>query len=304
MARAIEWEHTVDTSTFSAVQLQPGVVASLTWNALARWMRTYAVDFPRLIGQKMTGMVVMGFQLEYRDPVTFFECEAFRVRAAFRIMRRGERGQMDLRFFTPSQELAVARLLVRPVAILDPVSLGAEPAPLSESLLACFEPDEIESASPQRMVPSRLATVETMGTLLAEAVTPFRIHRHLSEVAEQWAWTETPALVESARETMALDSRSEHKMQLRRCLSHRLARFDVEYSRPYFSFEKGEIVSRAYDVAGLLAFAHRFTSRRGAHLHATVVEVFEAAERVPSQPTDQAAETPTLAGQHSQAKSP
>lgn len=276
MPRAIEWEHTVDTSTFSAVQLQPGVVASLTWNALARWLRTYLVPFPQLIGQEATGMVVMGFHLEYRDPVSFFDCDAFRVRAALRILRRGERGQLDLHFFTDRRELAVARLILRPVAILDPISLGAEPAPLSESLLARFQADEVESASPQRLTPARLAKVETAGVLLAETSTPFRIHRHLSEVAEQWAWTETPALVEGARENLALDDRSEQKRLLRQCLRRRLLRFDVEFSRPYFSFERGEIVSRAYLVANHLAFVHRFTSARGAHLHASVVEIFDA----------------------------
>ncbi|MCJ7701626.1 MAG: hypothetical protein MUO62_08600 [Anaerolineales bacterium] len=275
MPRAIDWEETVDTSTFSAVQLQPGVVASLTWNALARWLRTYIVSFPTLITKESTGLVVMGFHLEYRDPVSFFDCEAFRVRGAFRMMRRGERGQLDLRLFSEAHELAIAQLIVRPVAILDPVSLGAEPAPMPESLLAQFEDDEVESSSPLRIVPARLAAVETTGSLLAEYTKPFRIHRHLSEVAEQWSWTEVPALVESARESLALEDQSENKMMLRGCLSNRIARFDVEFSRPYFSFESGEIVSRAYDVAGHLAFVHKFTSNRGAHLHATVVEVFE-----------------------------
>jgi hypothetical protein len=63
---------------------------------------------------------------------------------------------------------------------------------------------------------------------------------------------------------------------LRRCLGNRITRFDVEFSRPYFSFEFGEIISRAYDVAGRLAFVHKFTSNQGSHLHATVVEVFES----------------------------
>jgi acyl-CoA thioesterase FadM len=276
MPRAIDWEETVDTSTFSAVQLQPGVVASLAWNALARWLRTYLVSFPTLITKESTGLVVMGFHLEYLDPVSFFDCEAFRVRGAFRMMRRAERGQLDLRITSDSHKLAIAQLIVRPVAILDPVSLGAEPAPLPESLLDQFEDDEVVSASPVRIVPSRLAAVETTGSLLAEYTKPFRIHRHLSEVAEQWSWTEVPALVESARENLALEDQSENKMMLRRCLSHRIARFDVEFSRPYFSFESGEIVSRAYDVAGHLAFVHKFTSNRGLHLHATVVEVFES----------------------------
>ncbi|GAB4278495.1 MAG: hypothetical protein Kow0080_30190 [Candidatus Promineifilaceae bacterium] len=274
MPRAIEWEVTVDTSTFSAVQLQPGTVASLTWNGVARWLRTYLVSFPTLIKKEAMGLVVMGFHLEYRDPVSFFECESFHVRGAFRMMRRGERGQLDLRLFNESNELAVAQLIVRPVAILDPVSLGAEPAPMPEHLLARFEADEVESVSPIRMVPARVTAVETQGTLLGESTTPFRIHRHLSEVAEQWSWTETPALVESARESMALDDRSQNKMLLRRCLKNRIARFDVEFSRPYFSFECGEIVSRAYDVENHLAFVHRFTSNRGSNLHATIVEVF------------------------------
>ena len=199
MPRAIDWEEIVDTSTFSAIQLQPGAVASITWNALARWLRTYLVSFPTLIRQESTGLVVMGFHLEYRDPISFFDCDAFRVRGAFRMMRRGERGQLDLKFFTDSHELAVVQLIVRPVAILDPVSLGAEPAPMPESLLARFEDDELESASPVRILPGRLTSVETAGALLGEYTKPFRIHRHLTEVAEQWSWTEVPALVETAK---------------------------------------------------------------------------------------------------------
>jgi len=276
MPRAIEWEETVDTSTFSAVQLQPGVVASLTWNGLARWLRTYLVSFPTLIGKESTGLVVMGFHLEYRDPVLFFDCEAFRVRGAFRMMRRGERGQLDLRLFSSANELAIAQLIVHPVAILDPVSLGAEPAPTPESLMAQFEDDEVESASPLRVVPARLGAVETTGSLIVEHTEPFRIHRHLAEVAEQWSWIEVPALVESARENLALENQWENKMMLRRCLSNRLARFDVEFNRPFFSFDSGEIVSRAYDVSGHLAFIHKFTSNRRSDLHATVVEVFKS----------------------------
>jgi hypothetical protein len=276
MPRAIDWEEIVDTSTFSAVQLQPGVVASLAWNALARWLRTYVVSFPTLIAKESTGLVVMGFHLEYRDPVSFFDCESFRARGAFRMMRRGERGLLDLRLSSDSHELAVAQLIVRPVAIKDPVSLGAEPSPMPESLLSQFEDDEAESASPVRIVPARLSAVETTGSLLAEYTEPFRVHRHLSEVAEQWSWTEVPSLVESARENLALGDRGENKMMLRRCLDHRIRRFDVEFSRPYFSFEFGEIVSRAYDVAGHLAFIHKFTSNKGSDLHATAVEVFES----------------------------
>ena len=277
MPRVIEWEETVSTSTFSVIQLQPGIVASLTWNAIARWFRTYIVSFPSLIKDEAIGLVVIGFHLEYRDTVSFFGCEAFRIRGAFRMMRRGELGQLDIRIFNESCELAVAQLIVRPVSIVDPISLGAEPAAMPKILLDRFNLDEVVSFSPERVVPERLGAVETTGTLLGEYMKPFHIHRHLSEVAEQWSWTETPALVESARESFVLTDQSKNKVLLRRCLRNRLLRFDVEFSRPYFSFESGEIVSRAYDVANHLAFVHRFTSNGGKNLHATVVEVFDSA---------------------------
>lgn len=276
MARAIEWEATVDTSTFSGIQLQPGVVSSLTWNAMARWLRANLVSFPRLIHEEKTGLVVLGFHLHYQDRVAFDECESFRVRAAFRAMRRGERGQLDVRFSSENRVLAVTRLIVCPVAIEDPVSLGATPAALNERLLSRFEADEIDSASPKRVVPDRLATVETIGQLLAEHRKPFTIHRHLSEVAEQWSWTEVPALVEGAREELALGNRGPERTALRRCLEMPLSRFDVEFGRPFFSFEHGEIVTRAYALGSDLGLVHRLTSNRGSSLHATVVEVFSA----------------------------
>ncbi|MFT4628108.1 MAG: acyl-CoA thioesterase FadM [Myxococcota bacterium] len=274
MSLAIEFEVPVDTSTFSAVQLQPGVAASLSWSALARWLRAHLVPFPRLIKEESTGFVVMGFHLQYLDEVSFFDCEAFRVRAALRVMRRAERCQLDLRFFSESQELATARLILCPVTIEDPLALGASPAPLSQRLLDRIPRGEVESASPARLVPARLSAVETTGEFIAEGSKDFMIHRHGTEVAEQWAWTHLPHIVEGARETLALGDRSERRHQLRRCLRSPLVRFDAEYSKPFFSFERGTVVTRAFALGDRLGLVHRLTSGAGSSLHSTVVEVF------------------------------
>jgi acyl-CoA thioesterase FadM len=274
MPQAIEFEVPVDTSTFSAVQLQPGVVASLTWNALARWLRAYLLPFPTLIRDESTGFVVMGFHLQYLDEVSFFDCEAFRVRAALRVMRRAERCQLDLRFFSPTHELATARLILCPVSIEDPISLAARPAPLSEKLQALIPAEDLESASPARLVPARLSAIETTGEFLAEKSKDFTIHRHGTEVAEQWAWTHLPNIVEGAREDLALGDRSERRHALRRCLRSPMARFDAEYNVPFFSFEKGTIVTRAFALGDRLGLVHRLTSARGSILHSTVAEVF------------------------------
>ena len=274
MPRAVEFEVTTDTSGFSALQLQPRVVAATTWNALARWLRAYLVPFPDLIGREHTGLVVLGFHLAYLERVSFFECPVLTVRAALRFLRRGERGQLDVRFTSGARPVAEARLILCPVAIHDAVALGAEPAALPQRLLSRLESDEVESGSPERPVPDRLAAVETRGAPLAEGRHPFTIHRHLSEVAEQWSWTETPALCEAARESCALADRSAQRRALRRCLSVPLARFDVEFGRPFFSFESGEMVTRWYGLGERLGVVHRFTSGAGAALHATAVEIF------------------------------
>ena len=273
MWRAIEFEVPVDTSTFSAVQLHPGVAASLTWSALARWLRAHLVSMPTLIAKESTGLVVTGFHLEYHDAVSFFDVDAFTVRAGLRIMRRGERGQLDLRFFTDRHDIATARLIVVPVSIEDPISLAATPAGLSEDLLARLEPGYVESTSPERIVPVRLAAVETSGHLIAEATMPFTIDRHRTEVAEQWSFAAVPPLAAAAREDLALNDHSSARTSLLRCLSSPLSGFDVEFGRPFFSFERGNVVTRAYTVGDRLGLVHRFTSEDGTTLHATAVEV-------------------------------
>jgi hypothetical protein len=85
-----------------------------------------------------------------------------------------------------------------------------------------------------------------------------------------------PGLCEAARERLALGEECDRaaRRQVRRCLEQPLARFDVEFGRPFFSFETGEIVTRAYALEDRLGLVHRFTSEGGGALHATVVETF------------------------------
>lgn len=272
MPRVIEFEHPVDTSTFSAIQLQPRVAASLTWSALARWLRAHLMSFPELIGKERTGLVVMGFHLEYLDRLSFFDCEAIRVRAGLRVMRRGERAVLTVSLAAEAGRVATARLVLCPVSIEEPTSLAASPAPLNDRLLDRFDADEVDAGSPARLVPDRRAAVEARYRLLAEGVQPFVIRRHHTEVADQWSWVEVTTIVEAARESLAFDPAS--PPAARRCLSDRVRRFDVEFGRPFFSFEHGETVSRVYDGDRSLGLVHRLTSSAGTAIHATAVEVF------------------------------
>ena len=53
-----------------------------------------------------------------------------------------------------------------------------------------------------------------------------------------------------------------------------LERFEVELSRPYFSFERGRVETRAYWWEDRFAFVHHLLSGDGVHAHGVVVEHF------------------------------
>jgi hypothetical protein len=273
VARIVEFEAVVDTSYFSAVQLQLRTVGALCWSALARWLKHHLVAFPRLIQGERCGLVVLGFHYEASEAVSFFDCESLLVRAGLRAMRRGARAELDVRFSNRGREIAAARLVLCPVAIEDPVSLAASPRPFDDRLLARFQDDERVSGSPSRVLPERRTELESRGPALAQRVTPFFVHRQLCEVAEQWSWIEVSGYAEAARERLALDQATAHPA-LQIALREPLRRFDVEFSRPFYSFERGEIVTRAYAAGGRLGLVHSLVSDGGAALHALVVEAF------------------------------
>lgn len=273
MGRAVEFDVAVDTSTFAALQLQPRVAAGLTWNALARWLRAHLVSFPLLIRRESTGLVVMGFTLEFRERVSFFDCETVHVQATVRAAAGGARLLVATRVQSPAgRPIATTRLVLCPVAIEDEVSLAAAPAPLPPRLLERFRPDEVDAGVPPRVVPERRAFYETSGAALAEGAHDFMVHRHRCEVAEQWSWTEVPALIEEARERLAFGQKPGPVRK--RCLGQPLQRMDIEFGKPFFALDRGVVRSRVFAAGDRLGLVHRLTSADGTALHATAVEVF------------------------------
>lgn len=272
MPRIIEFSQPVDTSMFSAVELQPRVVASLTWNTVARWLRANVLSLPEMIRDERTGLVALGFHLEKSEPQSFFDGDEVTVRAAMRVHRGGERLALTARMATATGAACAVRLVLHPVLIEEPLSLAAEAGPLGERLMSRFQDDEIDAGAPPRVVPERRAEIELGRSPVAEVTLPFRIHRHQTEVADQWAWGEALTLVEPGREDLALAA--DAPPVLRRTLSFPVARLDAEFSRPFYSFDAGEVTTRAYDVDGRAALIHHITSDEQRVLHGTVVEVY------------------------------
>jgi acyl-CoA thioesterase FadM len=268
------FEVIADTSHFTPLQLQPRAILALSFNGMSRWLREHLVSFPELIRDHRASLVILAAGVEYGAPLRFFDGEGFSVRVTLQVKRGGTRAELTAELTGAQGRAATARILLCPVHIDDPVSLAAAPAPLPETLLRLLSPGEVDPASPGRPLVDLKSRIEQSGERLAAAASPFVIHRHLCEVADQWAFFEVPGLIGAGRESLAL-ARGQEIPALRAALALPLARVEIELTRPYFWFQRGEVETTAYLLEGRLALIHRLVSAGpGGGVHGTAVELF------------------------------
>lgn len=275
--RTIEHDLVIDTCLFSPLQLQPRALFAHSWNGLARWFLAHVCSFPALLGDHHFGMVFLGIHLAYREPLGFFDADLLRQQVSVRLLRQGTRIELVNRYVGLGRASGDGRLAAEvrctlcPVAIDEPRSLAARPAPLPEVLQRAFAQDERGDAPAPRVVPG-LLEAHGRGTPLAERATPFSIHRHMAEVADQWSFSEIPCLCEASREHLVLENVS-RVPALGQALAAPLVAIDVELARPYYSFDRGVTHSTVAACDGKLSFVHRLgATLPGAQVHGVVVE--------------------------------
>jgi hypothetical protein len=275
MPRTVAFSLPTDTAQFTALQLQPKSLLSLSFSALARWLREHLVSFPDLIRRHGYSLVILGANIRYEQPLGFFDCDELYVEAALRVLRHGKRVKLDVTFRGGEARGATVGILFCPVHIDDTLSLGASPQALSDALLARFQPDEIDSSASARPVRDLLRRMEGSAEQLAHVEgPPFVIHRHMCEVADQWAFLEVPALTGGAREGLAMENGGQAPL-LTEGLRHPLRSFDMELSRPYFWFQEGTVETTAYRWDDHLTFVHRLLSKLpGEKVHGIIIEQF------------------------------
>ena len=222
MSRAVVFDITTDTAHFSPQQLQPRAILALAFNGLARWLREHLVSFPRLISEHHTSVVILSAGITYQAPCRFFDGDGLTGRATLVLRRQATRAELRVELDGPSGRAATARILLCPVHIDEPASLAATPCPFPSQLVERFRPEEIDPASPTRPLLALQAEVARAGTPLAMGRYPFVVHRHLCEVADQWAFFEVPGLIGASREVLALGRASDMPL-LRRALGHAAA---------------------------------------------------------------------------------
>jgi hypothetical protein len=274
MPRQSSFELVTDTSYFNPLQLQARALLATSFNSLARWLKEHFISFPKLIEQHKFSVVILGVNLAYEKPLGFFDGDSIRVEAAFRVLRGGSRAQLEVTFNGEQGVAARVKILFCPVMVEDTVSLAASPTVFGPELLARLQADEQDPGSPERIVPQIIKLVETSGELVGEGFHEFLVHRHLCEVADQWAFLEIPTLVEASRETLARRD-GKKRRELVDGISKPLRNFDMELSRPYFWLQPGKVETKAYHWNGQLTLVHRLLSPvPGEPLHGIVVERF------------------------------
>jgi acyl-CoA thioesterase FadM len=277
MPRIVTFQMPFDTGMFTPVQLQPRGLLSLAMSGWARWIHEHlGVSFPGLLAEHHTSTVVAGIQLEYLEPLRFLDGDLLQATAAVRAHRAGSTMDLVLDYSARARPVARVRLVLVPVHVEDVESLSAVPQRLPDELLGRFDADELAVDPARRRMREQLHAVEQQEPA-CEKRTPFTIHRHACEVADQWSYIELPGLVEPGREAISLDPPPKLD-ELRAGVSQPLIRFDAELRRPFFVFDSGILVTKAYVGPSRIAYVHElWSAQRGNRPNAIVIEQFEAA---------------------------
>jgi hypothetical protein len=272
--RRCTFELVTDTSHFTALQLQPRALLQVSFNALSRWLKEHLISFPWLIREHRLSVVILGARIRYERLFGFFDSDSVQVEGGCRVMRGGTRLRFDVEVWAPAGLAATVSILLCPVAIEDPLTLAATPTTIADDVLERFAADEVDPGSPDRTLPGLRQTIESEGTLVAEGSSSFLVDRHLCEVADQWAFTEVPALVGASSATIARE-RCDQRPELRHVLALPLRSFEMELMRPYFWFQAGQIRSRVYQQEHGMAVVHQLLSDvPGEPTHGIAIEEF------------------------------
>jgi len=140
-------------------------------------------------------------------------------------------------------------------------------------VLAAFLPDEVDVHPHLSPVPQLSAEVASGGSRLASGTTPFVIHRHQCEVADQWFWPEAVSLAGGAREDLVL-AQGERVRPLRLAMQAPARRLDLLFSRPFYLFDEGAVASTVSEWEGGLAFVHEFFGAGEPRPRAVAIEQF------------------------------
>jgi hypothetical protein len=277
VARWSSYEIPIDTGLFTPLGLQPTAVCRLAFNAAGRWLGRHAISHRRLVAEHRTGLVVWSAQLAFDEPVGFFDADSLEMRVTGRVRGAGTQFECEVEVGGPFDTRARLQAWCVPLRLEGDPALSGIPARLGPELMAAFRPDEIEARPHRSPLAGLCAAVIRDGAALAQGRTPFVIHRHQCEVADQWFWPEAVSLAAGGREELVRDD-AERVPLLLSALRTPVRRLDLLFNRPFFLFDEGAVRSSAYEWEGRLVFIHELVGSEESQPRALVTEQFSLPE--------------------------
>jgi acyl-CoA thioesterase FadM len=261
---------------FTPLQLQPRKLLSIGMSGWARWCREHLAPFPAMVREHMTSFVVTRLEIEYLEPLGFFDADLVEFKVGVRARSRGTSLHLSMACSASGRLAVHMKAVCVPVLIQDAESLSAMPGRLPEPLLTRFQADEFISKPVPRKVREELRAIADE-TPDCEEKSEFVVHRDLCEVADQWSYIELPGIVAPSREAIGLNP-PPGLDALRAGVSGQMISFDAEIRRPFYVFDSGTVITKAYARPPGVVFVHElWSAMNDDRPHATVIEQFIAA---------------------------
>jgi hypothetical protein len=274
--RSTTFEIACSSGMFTHLQMKPRVVLSLCFTGWSAWLREHAVSHAALIREHATGFVPIGFDIEYLQPVTFFDCESVVVTTevtTWNPPRFHTLQDVMVKLTDPDGQM-LARVSIQEIAVRvdSQETLAAQPARLPASIADVLLDDAAHTNEPVRLLnrPQRYVPLDTQS--MDEYRYDFTVHRHACEAADQWYSEHVTDYMGASRESMVF-AHSKQIPQLLPGLARRIERIRIGLRRPYQFFDQGQILTRAYRVDDELRFVHCLYSSNGVDA-GDAVEVF------------------------------
>jgi hypothetical protein len=276
--RSCAYEVAVDTGLFTPLDLQPAAVCRLAFNAAGRWLGRHAISHRRLVAEHRTGFVLWSVQLVSGDPVGFFDADGLHVEVTGRVRGGGTQFECDVEVRGAVGRATRLQACCIPLRLDAGPALSGTPARLCPEVMSAFLADEIDARPHRSPLPGLRAAIAGEGAALARCRTPFVIHRHQCEVADQWFWPEAVSLAGCGREEL-VRAEAERVPRLRLAMQMPVRRLDLLFRRPFYLFDEGAVLSTAYEWEGRLAFVHELvsTASGGDEPRALAIEQFAPA---------------------------
>jgi len=269
MPRSCTYAVPVDTGFFTPLGLQPAAVCRLAFDGAGRWLGRHAISHRRLVAEHGTGFVFWSVQLVPGDPIGFFDADRLDVTVTGRVRGGGTQVACEVEVRGPAARPTKLHAVCVPLQLDGGPALSGAPARLSADVLGAFRPDEFEPRPHRSPLPGLRAAIAARGAVLARGRSPFVIHRHQCEVADQWFWPEAVSMAGGAREDLVLANAG-----LRLAMQVPARRLDLLFSRPFALFDEGAVVSTVSDWQGGLAFVHEFVCGNEPRPRAVAIEQF------------------------------